>query len=169
MINVIKEKIASKQFRDTLKKKSVKTRTSFSTLTKDGKTIVIVYPSEKSKEHETNNSLVFFFNTYPKSEFILVKPSELKKEDLQFSGLPSGSYFDQFKKKRIHMLIDLNDDENIINNYISAKINASLKVRLNTYEIGNEIYHLSLNSEKSNLKGKLQCLLDYSLKLKDVI
>lgn len=169
MIRLIKEKLAEKQFQTVLKKNTIKTRTPFNTLVDDHKTIVIIYPEGKKEEHEANNSLMFFFKTYPKSEFVLIKPSELKKEELQFSGLPAKSYFDQFKKKKINLLIDLNNQFNFLGCFISGKIRASIKVRLNTIVNGAELYHLSLDCKKKLLKERLECLRNYSLKLKDVI
>ena len=169
MIKLIKQKLAESQFNAVLKKHAITTRTSFSTLTNDHKTIVIIFPEGKKEEHEANNSLMFFFKTYSKSEFILIKPSELKKEELLFSGLPSKSYFDQFRKKKINLLIDLNNEFHFLGCFISGKIRASIKVRLNNLERGAELYHLSLDCKKEFLKERLECLRNYSLKLKDVI
>jgi len=166
MIGSIKENVARRQFQKAISESPVATSTSFNHLIKDGR-IVILFPLTKEKEHEANNNLNFFFDHYPKSEFLIIKPSELKKEDLAFSGLPKPTYFSQFSN--IHMVIDLSECFNRINTFIVARIHATLKIRLYASDEGEEVYHLSLKNETSDLKHRLHNLYKYSQILKGVV
>ena len=77
MLDSIRRKLAELQFSKLIKNIETYSKTSFKLLSSDKETIVLIFPEKKSMEHETNNSLDYFFKTYPKSHFLMIKPLEI--------------------------------------------------------------------------------------------
>jgi hypothetical protein len=168
MLENLKEYFAKKELKRLIYRISIVKTTSFKNRLRSNKNIMIIYPNDKRVEHEINNSLQFFFNTFPDSEFILIKPFTIPKEEKKFSGFPKSHYFSEYRSKKIDLLLDLGESFDRLNTYLSAAIPAGVKVRFHNSEIGDEVFHISISNRQHSYMDKLRIFKDYIDKLQVV-
>lgn len=160
MLSFLKEKLSEKQFQKILKEQDDNKIISFKESLNEVKKIIIIYPHEKKDEHQADNSLKPILDYFANVDLTIIKPNELHKEELSFSGFPKKTYFMKFNHE-FDLLIDLNLREDRFSSYISANILAILKTRVYSDPNTDSVYHLSVSSTKSDLRKKVELLLQY--------
>ena len=154
-----------KQFEKVLKKAKEPEQISFKLAIENIKKICIVYPHDLKLEHEADNCLKPILDYFEKADLTIIKPNELHKEDLRFSGLPNKKYFLRFNHS-FDLIINLNLEKDKFTTFIVANLVSKLKVRIYSDQETDSLYHLSISSNKSNLKDHVDTLLKYFTKFK---
>jgi len=139
---------------------------NFMTDMKEVKKILVVTPPQQAV-----NQTIFLFIKNLKKEFQESKIATfelpmLKKDDVNWLGIPTVAYLSSFKDEKYDLLIDINTDHDIICTFIGAFCNIPMRIHLSAGRFDN-IYNLHIRTEENApLSTRYNTMALYLSKLK---
>ncbi len=147
MLNSIKKKLALRTYQQSL---SQKTANPLATLEKVSiKRIAIIYPFKREQSSDADNVLKHIFDYFSKTEFTIIKSTDIPKEKTAFNQLPNADFFTEYNSFTYDIIIDLSDEFDLRTAFIVSTLNGRTNVRFYADKQGDDLYHFTyLNKTK---------------------
>jgi hypothetical protein len=140
--------------------------TDFIQKVKRVKKILIILPRDRAQEVEARRYIPELRQAFPRAGISTLDILSLRKNDVNWLGVPNTFFLNKFRTENFEMIIDINDRHDALCSYLAAFIGAPMRIHLVQGKF-DKIYNLHFRaSSDTSFAGRFNNMIGSLNKMK---